>query len=74
MKLNEENVNFIHTTNIQEENFSSLKLSLALIPSSNNSQINVRIVVKIFLLGNLRGEVTILLSNLRISIEEMKAR
>ena len=47
MKLNEGNVNFIHTTKIEEKNFSSQNLALAIIPTSNNSQINNRNVVKI---------------------------
>ena len=38
MKLNEENVNFIHTTKIEEIFFSSWNLALAIIPASNNSQ------------------------------------
>ena len=41
MKLNEENVNFTHTTNISEENFSSKRPALAIIPAVNNSQTNV---------------------------------
>ena len=47
MKLNEDNVIFIHTTNTQEEKFSSHKLALPIIPTSNNSQTNVRNFVKI---------------------------
>ena len=38
---------FIHTTKIYEKEFSSYILSLAIIPTSNNSQINFRNVVKI---------------------------
>ena len=47
MKLNEENINFINTTKIEEKNFSSYNLALAIIPTSNNSQTNDRNVVKI---------------------------
>ena len=46
MKLNEENINFIRTTTIEENNFSSQNLALAIIPDSNNSQTNDRNVVK----------------------------
>ena len=48
MKLNEENVNFIHTTKIEEKYVSSWNLALAIIPTSNNSQANDRNVLKIF--------------------------
>ena len=44
MKLNEENVNLIHT-NLKEKIFF-LKLALAIISMSNNSQTNVTNVVK----------------------------
>ena len=47
MKLNKENVNFIHTRNIEEKNFSSYNLALAIIPASNNSPTNDRNVVNI---------------------------
>ena len=47
MKLNEENVNFIHTTKIEEKNFSYQNLALAIIPTSYNSQTNDRNVMKI---------------------------
>ena len=39
--------NFIHTTNIWKKKFSSQNLALAIIPTSNNSQTNVRNVLKI---------------------------
>ena len=42
MKLNEENVNFIHTANIKEEKLCSYTLALAIIPTSDNSQANVK--------------------------------
>ena len=48
MKLKEENVTFINTTKIEEKNFSSWNLALAIVPTSNKSQTNVRNVVKIF--------------------------
>ena len=47
MKLNEENGNFIYTTNIKKKTFSSYRLALAIIPMSNDSQTNNRNVVKI---------------------------
>ena len=47
MKLSEENVNFIHTTKIEQKNFSCKNLALAIIPTSNNSQTNDRNVMKI---------------------------
>ena len=47
MKLNKENVNFIHTTKTEEKKFSSENLALAIIPTPNYSQTNGRNVVKI---------------------------
>ena len=47
MKLNEENVNFIHTTKIEGKNLSCQNFALATIPMSKNSQTNDRNVVKI---------------------------
>ena len=46
MKLNEENVNSIHITKIEEKNFSSKNLPLAINPTSINSETNDRNVVK----------------------------
>ena len=47
MKLNVENINFMHTTNILEEKLSFWILTKAIIPTFNNSQTNVRNVEKI---------------------------
>ena len=47
MKLNEENVNFIHTIKIEKKNFSCYNLALAIIPTSNNSQTIVINIAKI---------------------------
>ena len=55
MKVNEENVNFTHTTKIEEKKFSCLNLALAIIPACNNSQTNARNVVNVYP-GNLRSE------------------
>ena len=40
-------INFIPTTNIEEEELSSWNLALAIIPTANNSQTKVRNVLKI---------------------------
>ena len=45
--MDEESAQFIHTTNIQEKKLFSQKLALVIIPTSNNSQTNVRNVMKI---------------------------
>ena len=68
-EIKEENVNFIHTTNSLEENFSPLKLALAIIPTSNNSQTNVRNIVKICEMN-----FTISLKNFGGYIENIKCR
>ena len=47
MKLNEENINFIYTTNIYEEKLYCEKFALAIISTFNNFKINVRNVTKI---------------------------
>ena len=74
MKLNEENVNFIHTTNISEKYFSSLNIALAVIPTSNNSQTNVRNVVKICFQAIGESNFTILTKNSGVYFEKIKVR
>ena len=72
MKLNEENVNFIHTTKIEEKNFSSQNLALAIIPASNNSQTKYRNVVKIYFYSICEVNFTISLKNVGVYIEKIK--
>ena len=72
--MDEESVQFIHTTNIQEKKLFSQKLALVIIPTSNNSQTNVRNVVKIrfYAISELSSPIS--LKNLRVYIEKIKVR
>ena len=70
MKLNEENVKFIHTPKIKEKNFSSKNLASVIIPTSNNSQTNFRNIVKISFCATREVNFTILLKNLGVYIEK----
>ena len=74
MKLNEENVNFIHTTKIKEKNFSSQNLTLAVIPTSNNSQTNDRNDMKICFWANCEVNFKISLKYLGVYTEKIKVR
>ena len=47
MKLNEESINFMHTTKVYEKKLSCQTLALVIISTSNNAETNVRNVVKI---------------------------
>ena len=72
MKLNEENVNFIHTTKIEEKFFSSQNFALAIIPASNNSQTNDRNVVKICFQAICEVNFKISLKNLGFILKKLK--
>ena len=74
MKLNEENVNFIHTTKIEEKFFSSYNLAIDIIPASNNSQTNDKNVVKICFCAICEVKFTISLKNLGVYFEKIKVR
>ena len=69
MELNEENVNFIHTTKSEENFFSFKNLALTIIPS-NNSQTNDRNVMKICFYAICEVNFTISLRNFRVYIEK----
>ena len=72
IKLNEENINFIRTTNILEERFSCWKLALAITPASNNSQTNVRKGEKICFQAIWDLNFTISLKNLGSALKNLE--
>ena len=74
MKLTYSSFNFIHTTNIKEKKLSSYILGLAIIPTCNNSQTNVRNVVKACFLALWEVNFTISLKKIGVYIEKIKVR
>ena len=70
--MDEETIYFIHTTKIYEKKLFSYILALAIIPTSNNFQTNLRNVLKICFQAICEVNFTISLKNLGVYVEKIK--